>query len=68
MKCQDCLYWQISDRQRDEGACRRYAPKPAHVAGDGSEGELQNVAWPRTKAFEWCGEFKKRNGGQATVY
>jgi RNA recognition motif-containing protein len=68
MKCQDCLYWQISDHQRDEGACRRNAPKPAHVATDWLEGALLRVAWPRTKAFEWCGEFRKRDGGQTTKY
>jgi len=68
VKCQDCLYWQISDRQRDEGACRRHAPKPAHVTSDLSDGALHSVTWPRTKAFEWCGEFRKRDGGQPTVY
>jgi hypothetical protein len=68
MKCLDCLYWQVSDHQRDEGACRRNAPKPASIANGWSESTLLSVAWPRTKAAEWCGEFRKRDGGQATVY
>jgi hypothetical protein len=68
MKCQDCLYWQISDDQRDEGACRRKAPRPTHVKSDWSGGSLHSIAWPRTKAVDWCGEFKKRDGGQTTVY
>ena len=68
MKCQDCLYWQISDRTRDEGACRRNAPRPRHVERDWTEAGLSWIAWPRTKTSDWCGEFKKRDGGQPTVY
>jgi hypothetical protein len=68
MKCQDCLYWQVSDQQRNEGACRRNAPRPSRVKKDWSEGALYGIAWPRTTAFEWCGEFKKRDGGKATIY
>ena len=59
MKCQDCLYWQISDRTRMRG----------HVVAMRQDQDMQNVtgrqmalswiAWPRTKASDWCGEFKK---------
>jgi hypothetical protein len=32
MKCQDCSYWQQQcEHPRDEGACRRHAPKPKLV-------------------------------------
>jgi hypothetical protein len=68
MKCKECLYWQISDQARDEGACRRNAPSARHVERDWSEGALSWIGWPRTKATDWCGEFKKRDGAQPTVY
>jgi hypothetical protein len=76
-KCQDCLHWQISDHKRDEGACRRNAPRPRHVEHASSYAQqpqswtpdcLSWIAWPRTGASDWCGEFKKRDGGQPTVY
>ena len=68
MKCQDCLYWQQSSKQREEGACRRNAPRAKHVERDWPEDALCLIAWPRTKASDWCGEFKKRDKGQAAVY
>ena len=76
-KCQHCLHWQISDHKRDEGACRRNAPRPRHVEHASSYAQqpqswtpdcLSWIAWPRTGASDWCGEFKKRDGGQPTVY
>jgi hypothetical protein len=77
MKCQDCLYWQISDHTRDEGACRRNAPRPRHVEREltyaqqpqsWTEDGLSWIAWPCTRVSDWCGEFKKRDKGQPTVY
>jgi hypothetical protein len=69
MKCQECLYWQQQcEHPRDEGACRRHAPTPIHIDGGGSEGVLIRFVWPRTKDSDWCGEFKKRDGGQRPVY
>jgi len=68
MKCQECLYWQQSSKQREEGACRRSAPKPQNVERDWPEDALCRIAWPRCKASDWCGEFKKGDGGQSAVY
>jgi hypothetical protein len=69
MKCQECLYWQQkSEHPRDEGACRRHAPKPRQVDREWSEGVLCRIAWPCTKTSDWCGEFNKKDGGQRPVY
>ncbi len=68
MKCNDCLYWQQSSKEREHGACRRNAPRPKHVERDWSEDALCGIAWPRAKASDWCGEFKKRDRGQKAVY
>ena len=54
MRCDTCKFW---DKTNDSlGSCHRYAPKP--VVKETTESRARcAVAWPRTKAREWCGEW-----------
>jgi hypothetical protein len=52
-KCQVCRYWEKLDSgTRDEGKCRRYAPR-------GTGGGLAAYTWNTTKLADWCGDFDK---------
>lgn len=51
--CGDCKYWVVlkSIGKHKRGDCRRYAPAP---------GAQPNYLWPRTKAIDWCGDYRAR--------
>lgn len=66
--CENCDFWQEMEG-KNGGVCKRYPPKPtpmpAQVAGRILQGQrpspvqfLDVISWPKTKADEWCGEFK----------
>jgi hypothetical protein len=58
-KCQDCRYWeQLDSDAREEGECRRYAPR-------GAGGGLAAYTWNKTKAADWCGDFDRK--GSKTI-
>lgn len=57
-ECGNCLHWDPESGGR--GLCRRHAPA-AGVLRDLSPIDAAAV-WPRTKADDWCGEFKGQGG------
>jgi hypothetical protein len=60
MACDTCHYWkQIAQAPEltEEGECRRHAPKPVILATDAAQ--RVDVYWPKTKATEFCGEWKE---------
>ena len=46
-RCELCRSWQADNP--DIGTCHRHAPRPA---------ETRTTHWPRTRADDWCSEFK----------
>ena len=69
VKCEDCDFWEPIEKG---GTCKRYPPKPTpypvQVAGRIQVGVrpsrpnfMDVMSWPKTpktKADDWCGEFK----------
>lgn len=66
-KCENCDFWQELDGKG--GTCKRYPPKPTpmpiQMAGRIQVGNrpspvnfMDVISWPKTKAEDWCGEFK----------
>ena len=46
----------------DFGSCRRHAPYPQqYKESDISEHHLEEVEWPITDDFDWCGEFEAKS-------
>ena len=50
--CGDCRWW-IAPKPGiyKRGDCRRHAPAP---------GAQPNYLWPRTRAADWCGDYKAK--------
>jgi hypothetical protein len=53
------MYWnQYEDEERrEQGECRRYAPKPCLTESSLSAALITN--WPATFSREWCGEYEE---------
>lgn len=49
MKCRDCKFWKQPENA-SKGACHRYPPVSSGWTS----------AHPVTSAFDWCGEFAKK--------
>jgi hypothetical protein len=54
-RCEKCrFYYDASDGVREQGHCRRHAPRPA---GKKSLDAEVWAIWPVVFPDEWCGEF-----------
>ena len=64
--CASCRWWREFEHTPgidQTGKCRRYAPRPVFeevVPVDDVLGFNDNVAWPRTVHYDWCGEHAPR--------
>jgi hypothetical protein len=52
--CQDCAFFQRSEKTDNFGTCHRHAPVPGSTDHD--------VTWPSIHIFDWCGELKLKKG------
>lgn len=51
-RCDTCLFWhEIPPEGEANNECRRCAPLP---------GSGRQAVWPKTKARDFCGEWKKK--------
>ena len=63
--CYGCTHWDKLRTPEHEGGeewgeCRRRAPMVFRTEPD--EGQPTRTAWPRTMAYDWCGEFVQHFG------
>ena len=65
--CYDCVFWDArrGDEETEEGACRRYSPRPRFEIPDLESPENDGlgsrfVVWPVTYSDNWCGEFERK--------
>lgn len=59
--CLYCKWWlefSKSDKGKDGGMCRRYAPKGMVVIE--ASWKTSDPDWPWTYEDDWCGEFENR--------
>lgn len=59
-KCKECKWWS-GNRKTDEcltyGDCRLKSPHVVQM-GEISTGLEHDTVWPRTDAWDWCGEWE----------
>lgn len=62
-RCENCVWWEPNETERDCGLCRRYPPQLSSRA----DGRYENwklwgeTLYPATLNSDWCGEFKPRD-------
>ena len=61
--CKDCAFWHGEGPEKEQGLCRRYAPRPMQgqaittAAGEQTYDRYLAI-FPTTFAEDWCGEFE----------
>ncbi len=63
-RCDLCTWWErlISDCYKDKGTCHGKCPHPWPMCGGREHTPLPMVAWPVTKADDFCSKFKVAGG------
>lgn len=61
-RCGECLYFDRTIGDEENGGCRRYPPVlDPHYGSDEVEGYTA-WWWPTVQSDDWCGEHKPKEG------
>ena len=51
--CQNCVYGQVSKKDKTKIECHFYAPQKVHGVGTGYDADM----WPLMNYTDWCASF-----------